>query len=116
MVLYDAALGLPDDVPIILTDALAQTDAESSLVLPFLDFVAQRGAPLIPFVLQIDAAENRKRLTDPARVDTGKLTDADVLEDLRARHTLLHLPGAQLLDVTNLTPYQAAENIAQALP
>ncbi len=71
---------------------------------------------MIPFVLQIDAAENRKRLTDPARVDTGKLTDADVLEDLRARHTLLHLPGAQLLDVTNLTSYQAAENIAQALP
>ncbi len=107
-VIYDAALGLPKDVPIILTDAVAQTDAESPLVVPMLDFVAARCAQLIPFVLAIEANENRRRLSDPARIGSGKLTDADVLDDLRSRHSLLHLPEARVLDVTHLTANAAA--------
>ncbi|CTQ51158.1 hypothetical protein [Jannaschia donghaensis] len=109
--LYDAALSLPADVPLILTDALAQTDRHSSLVEPTLRLVRRRRAALMAFVLQIELAENRRRLSDPARHDGYKLTDTATLDDLRTRHALLHLPGARTIDVTTLSAAQAAKRI-----
>ena len=115
-VMYDAALLLPADVPLILTDALAESDRHSKLVTPTLTLAKARGADLLPFVFNISPAENLRRLTDPARRDTGKLTDAAVLTDLRDKHRLLQLPGTQTIDVTDLSPAQAAAEIQARLP
>ncbi len=106
---------LSDGVPIILTEAVAQSDAEFPFVVPMLEFVARRGEPLILFVLQIAADENRKRLADPERVGAGKLTIEEILDELRAKHTLLHLPRARVMDVTMVSPAHAASKMAQAL-
>ncbi|MEJ6391722.1 hypothetical protein V8J82_00560 [Gymnodinialimonas sp. 2305UL16-5] len=110
-VMYEAALGLPADVPLILTDALAETDAKGPLIEPTIQLAKDRGAQLVPFVLRIDPEENMRRLTDPARDGTGKLTDAAMLRDLHATHRLLRLPGGLDLDVTDLSAGAAAEVI-----
>lgn len=114
-VLYEAALDVAPEIPLILTDALASTDAGSPLIEPTKALVKARRAQLVPFVLSIDEAENIRRLTNSARDGTGKLTDAAVLQDLRGRHDLLRLPGAVDLDVTQLTAQEAAEWIAETV-
>ena len=108
-VLFDAALTLPPDVPIVLTDALS--DDDHHLAAPSLDLARQRKAPFVPVVLDLDPDENSRRLTVLARSEGGKLTDAAILEDIRAQERLLRLPGAYDLDVTDLSPQEAASRI-----
>lgn len=63
----------------------------------------------------IAEAENLRRLSTPERVGTGKLIDGAILRDLRARHEILRLPGAQEVEVTDLSAQAAAEAIAGLL-
>ena len=114
-VIYRAALTMPPDVPLIVTDALAASDAVSPLITSTLTLAVQRDSDVIPIVLDISAAENARRLTDPSRIGSGKLTDRAVLQSLRDAHALLHLPGAIVFDVTDLSAEQAAHLIADAL-
>ena len=114
-VLYDAAVGLPPEAPLILTDALAQTDVHRALWQSTQRLAHARGAPLRPVLLQIDLQENLRRLTDPRRADWDKLTDPARLEDLRRDHALLQLPDAFVLDVTELSPDAAAAEIEAAI-
>ncbi|MEO0917923.1 MAG: AAA family ATPase, partial [Pseudomonadota bacterium] len=62
-VILRAALTLPSHVPIILTDALSDSEADYALFKPTLDFAKDRAAPLRAVVLEIDEAENLARLT-----------------------------------------------------
>ena len=110
--IHAAALTLPDDVPLIVTDALASTD--DALFAPTRALAQARGAPLICFILDITSEENRARLTDPRRTGS-KLTDVSILDDLRTRHELLQPDGAIALDVTNQSPDDAATLIIQAM-
>ncbi len=111
-VTYRAAESLPADTPLILTDALASSDAGTNLIEPTKALAAARGAPLWPVILGISNEENRRRLCDPARDGTGKLVDPAILDDLRQTHSLLRLPGVWDLDVTHLEASEAAARIA----
>lgn len=110
-VILNAALELPKRVPVILTDALSDSEEDLVLFQPTLEFAAQRNARLYTIILQVDEAENLARLTHPDR-GRFKLTEPDVLTDLRMRLTLLEPEGAYRLDVTDLTAEAAALRIA----
>lgn len=114
-VLYEAAVGLPPEVPLILTDALAQSDAGTDLIDRSLALARAREAEFVPILLTISEAENIRRLEDPARLGSGKLMDPSILRDQRKRHEVLRLPGVWEVDVTDLSAQDAADQIATRL-
>ena len=114
--IFAAARDLPDHVALVMTDALADSDADKALFAPTQKLAHDRGADLLPITLEIDAVENRKRLTDPTRQARSKLMDPIVLAELRAKHRLLRPSGAITVDVTALKPNAAALAILKSLP
>ncbi|WP_299653819.1 hypothetical protein [uncultured Tateyamaria sp.] len=102
---------LPSDVPIVLTDALADEPAAIPLFQPTLDLARDRNAPLHLFVLNLSVAENQRRLTDPSRLGSDKLTDANVLKTLRGKDKLFVQDSTRMLDVTNMSAQDAADRI-----
>ncbi|MGP6085961.1 AAA family ATPase [Antarctobacter jejuensis] len=114
-VIHAAARDLPGDVPLIVTDALADSDGDRALFGLTQELAKARGAELCAVTLMIDAEENRRRLVDPAREGGSKLTDPAVLDQLRATHRLLRPEGAVSVDVTTLSPEAAASAILAAL-
>ena len=111
-VLYEAARDLPADRPIVVTDALAETDRHGALFKKTAFLATSLDRPLRPVVLDITEDENLRRIRSPERAGTSKLQEPDVLRDLRARHRLMRLPGALLLDVSDLPAGSAADRIA----
>ncbi len=109
--LLDAARTLPGDVPIIVTNALADTPEDRKLLDPFLQLAADRQARMLHVVLDITLEENCRRLANPARAQHSKLTDPGYLKALRTEHQLLSPPGTHPLDVTQLDPTLAASHI-----
>jgi len=108
---FDHALRLPSEVPLVFTDALADQEADRAIFAPLLDFIARRDARFCPVTLILGAEENRRRLIDPTRAPFGKLTDPAVLDRLRDAHTLLRPEGAVSLAVDGLSPDAAAAAI-----
>ncbi|WP_208353615.1 hypothetical protein [Pseudaestuariivita rosea] len=102
---------LPPDVPIILTDALANEAEARPLFEPTVRLAKDRDARLFPFLLELSTDENQRRLTDPARAGGAKLMDVDVLQTLRRNERLFCPDGAVLMDVTDMTAQQAADFI-----
>ena len=113
--LCKAARDLPADRPIIVTDALAETDRHGALFDKTVRLAEATSRTLRAVVLDISADENIRRLTSPARAGISKLRDPVVLRDLRARHELMHLLGALKLDVTQMPAATAADGIAEWL-
>ncbi|WP_299741876.1 hypothetical protein [uncultured Tateyamaria sp.] len=106
---------LPDDVPIVLTDALADEPAAKPLFQPTLDLARDRNAPLHLFVLDLSIDENQRRLSDPSRTGGDKLTDGDVLKTIRSREKLFVPTSAIVLDVTKLSAQSAADKVCMHL-
>ncbi|MEO1364182.1 MAG: nucleoside kinase [Pseudomonadota bacterium] len=102
---------LPADVPMVLTDALAQEPEAGPLFRPTVALARDRAAPLLPFVLELSLEENQRRLTDPSRLGGAKLTDVDVLFTLRQKSGLYLPTDAIVLDVTTLSADDVAEVI-----
>jgi len=102
------AQSLPDEVPVILTDALADEPAAIPLFQPALDLARNRNDPLSTFVLDLALEENQRRLTDPSRRGGDKLMDADVLRTIRASNRLFLPKGSVTLDVTEMSATDAA--------
>ncbi len=102
------AKALPAQVPIVLTDALADEPAADPLFQPTKDLAKARGARLLAVVLDLSIDENLRRLTDPSRHGRSKLTDPDILRNIRARDRLFVPEGGKVIDVTTQSPQQAA--------
>lgn len=109
------ARALPPDIPIVLTDALAEEPAAIPLFQPTLDLARDRGATLKCFVLDLTLDANLMRLTDPGRSGRAKLRDAEVLREIRAKERLYLPEGAMVLDVSNLSVADAAARIIRLL-
>ncbi|MBO9445238.1 hypothetical protein [Ruegeria sp. R14_0] len=113
--IYEAALTLGPDIPVIFTDALEESSADRELIAPTLEFARKRGGRLQPFMLQLSEQENLRRLCDPERQGRGKLMEPDVLMNFRRDLTLLRLDGVIEISVDKRTPKEAARAIADAL-
>lgn len=108
---FDHALDLPADVPIIFTNALAETPEDRALFAPFAEFARQRDARMMAVTLEISGSENEARLTDPKRIGRGKLMDISILRSHRVKLALLRPEGAIDLTVDGLTAEEAADQI-----
>jgi hypothetical protein len=106
----DFAAQLPATEPLILTDALANFDYDRRLFDDCRVLAERRSARLVAAILSCDHAENERRLVSAGRRELHKLTDVEVLADLRSRYTLLRPAGIDLIeiDVTALTDEEAA--------
>ncbi|WP_171129226.1 MULTISPECIES: nucleoside kinase [unclassified Ruegeria] len=109
--IFDHARRLPKDVPIVLTDALADEPAALPLFQPTLDLANDRNAPLYLFVLDSSVEENQRRLRDPSRKGGAKLMDANVLASIRQTDTLFVPDEAVVLDVSKMAAQAAANEI-----
>ncbi|MDW3222230.1 MAG: hypothetical protein R8G34_04980 [Paracoccaceae bacterium] len=107
-VVLDHAKDLPADVAIVLTDALADEPAARPLYQPAVDLARARKASLYSCILDLDGEENRRRLIDPSRAGGTKLMDADTLRTIRECDRLFVPEGAFTLDVTAMSPHEAA--------
>ncbi len=97
----------------LFTDALSDDEFDSRAFNDYATLAADRGARFVAVVLDCSMEENLKRLTRAGRSKAHKLTDPDVLMDLRSRHVLLKGKCDQLieLDVTALGADEAAREI-----
>lgn len=105
---------LPDDTKLIFTDALADDTYCRGLFDDVRSLATDKCASLTSVILEIEASENIRRLTDTARAPLRKLRDPDVLHHLRQTEQLLEGPADQTLhlDVTTLSAQDAADTLA----
>ncbi|MDP9628213.1 MAG: AAA family ATPase [Ensifer adhaerens] len=98
----------------LFTDALSDDAFDSRAFEDYVALASERSARFVAVVLDCSIEENLKRLTRAGRSKVHKLTDPQVLIDLRGRHALLKGKCDQLieLDVTNLGADEAADAIA----
>jgi len=107
------AAQLAPDVPIVLTDALADDAGDVALFDEYLALAHKRSARLVAVILDCDAEENIRRLMQAGRTEQHKLTRPDVLRGLRDKYVLLRPGGVEKieLDVTRLSAEGAASAI-----
>lgn len=98
----------------LFTDALSNDEFDSRAFDDYATLAAARGARFVAVVLDCSVEENLKRLTRAGRARAYKLTDPQVLMDLRRRHVLLKGKSDLLIefDVTDLGADEAAREIA----
>jgi len=80
--------------------------------------VESKGGEVVFVNLYCDSAELEKRLTDPARGKFGKLTSLELFRELNSNGTFDtpdNVPDRISVDITNITPLEAAQKIATEL-
>lgn len=104
----------------IFTDFQTATEKGVSVAAEYAAAARRRGCAFIPVVLTCGEAENERRMRWPKRLGLveagmGMLVDTDVLKRFRRRRELYRFQGSEqlVLDVTDITPAQAAEKIMQ---
>ncbi len=114
---FEHVARLPPDIPIVMTDALAEHPDDIKMFNEYRALSSRRGARLVPVVLQCTPEENRRRLRAAGRGELLKLVDAAVLDDLRAKYELLRpagLPSVEL-GVDGLSAADAATALFRAI-
>jgi thymidylate kinase len=110
---FEYAARLAPGTHLVLTDALADMASDRAVFDDCLELAKMRGAKLIAVVLECEEEENLRRLTAAGRAEQFKLTDGEVLRDLRAKYRLLRPTDVTCidLDVSALPPREAAAAI-----
>jgi hypothetical protein len=107
---YDSLLGRPPSEVFVLTNALCSANLrEVEAWRHVVDLAIARQVPLIPVILEIEPAENVRRLQSADRIGR-KLTDPAVLRSYFDQERLLcpDVPETCTFDVTRLSPEEAA--------
>ena len=77
------------------------------------------GRPFLPICVICDIEENQRRISTHERKisETTKLTNPDTLKSIRSQHELYYFNSVEVytLDVTYLTPTEAAERILERI-
>jgi predicted kinase len=112
-IVFDRATHLPGSTPILLTIAPGRDRNWGEEWQDAIRRLADaRGVPLYGVHLRCAPAELARRIADPGRAGTRKLTDAAVLADGAERPVLLdHCDRRFDLDITALSAAEAAEAI-----
>ena len=115
--IFDEAVSLPPEVPIVLTDALADDDHDRAMFEDVRGLAARRGTQLVAVVLGCSEEENIRRIVSLERAALKKLTDIEVIKSLRAGYRLLRSEGCPCidLDVSALSANDAAAAIEASL-
>lgn len=114
----DYAARLPAEAALVFTDALSDDEFDTARFDEYRQLAARRSASLVAVIFDCDPIENARRLVAPGRAEQRKLVKPEVLARMRETYRL-HRPGDLPLielDVTALSPGQAAEEILSRLP
>jgi len=117
-VVFDAIVELADPAfNFVLTNVLLDDDeADHEWFRKVATMASEREGKLLPVRLLCDLAENKRRVTSPDRAQRLKMVDPDALDRLhRDRKVLVPAhPDTMTLDVTELSPDDAAVRIVKA--
>ena len=104
----------------IFTDFQTNNESGTSVAKEYQSAAKWRGCAFVPVNLTCQVAENERRIRSAERLDLvargkGMLTDCEILRKYRATSEIyqFHCPEALSLDVTKLSPSQAANQILQ---
>ncbi len=115
-VLPDVEKTVRNDVPVILTNALhSEVMPHLKIFEDFRNAARNAHAPFFPVLLTCDREENARRIQFPERIALQKPTDPRVLDNTDEDFTLIRPPFSDSLDVTNLSPAEAALAIANMI-
>ena len=99
----------------LLVDFQSDNELGRSVAREYQSASLASGRPFFPIIITCDIDENRRRIAAPERINGGtlKLHSVEILEDLRARCELFHFNVDEEihLDITHLSPTQAAKSI-----
>ncbi|CAK1363973.1 unnamed protein product [Cercospora beticola] len=100
---------------VVFTDYQSKNELSSAVGAEYKDAALRAGRVFIPVVLHCDQSENLKRAVSTERQESGttKLTDVEILAELRAEHVMLTFdqPTQLGLDVSELSPSVAARKL-----
>ena len=102
---------------LIFTFAFEKT-VRAEFVPNVVKLVESQGEEVIFVNLYCDSAELERRLTDPAREKFSKLTSLSLFRELNSNGTFdtpKNIPNRLAVDITNITPADAAKRIATEL-
>ena len=102
---------------LIFTFAFEKTVREE-FVPNVVKLVESEGGEVVFVNLYCEAAELERRLTDPAREKFGKLTSLELFRQLNSNGTFDtpdNFPDRISVDITNISPLEAAQKIATEL-
>ena len=102
---------------VIFTFAFEKTVREE-FVPNVVKLVESKGGEVVFVKLYCDTAELERRLTDPAREKFGKLTSLELFRELNSNGTFEtpnNVPDRISVDITNITPLEAARKITTEL-
>lgn len=102
---------LPDDLPLIFTVCQSDRAPDPGARAAIAALARARASHFFEVILEVEEAENLRRLAAPGRAAQRKLTDPGVLSEMRRTRRLSGAgePGVRQLDVTALAPAEAAE-------
>ena len=114
---FTTAIKLPPSVPILLTNANANTSFGRENWAAIKDMAKLRASVLCNILLDCSIEENNRRLQSPDRARMRKLIDPEALARSREKAELLAEDGDHLLrlDVTELMPEETAHRIEEWL-
>ena len=114
---FEYALKLAPQIPLVLTDALADIPSDRAVFDGYRELARARGAELVCVVLDCSHEENARRIVAPGRSEQYKLASGSALAELRRQYTLLRAPDLETIecDVTTLDPDAAAAAIVARL-
>jgi hypothetical protein len=109
-VVFEYAVKVSFGTPIVCTNALADIPSDRAHFDAYRELARKREAQLVPVMLSCELEENIRRLTETGRSHLLKLTNADVLRDVRGNYQL-YRPGDLMcidLDVSELSAQASA--------
>ncbi|KAI1068561.1 hypothetical protein LB507_004246 [Fusarium sp. FIESC RH6] len=120
-VIFDTIVNSPDTKNSILlfTDFQSNDDIGRSVLAEYLNFADRQGSIIIPITLTCSREENLRRLVSDEREAYGKLTNPELVGNLRDSSEIYqwpdHHPSLLVLDVTELSVAEAVLAIVEHL-
>lgn len=114
-VVHEATLAAPPSLSHVFTNWLPDDPENAALVDRLRELARHRGARFVPVWMSASAAALTARVSSPGRAERSKLVDPDVLPELLAMPELPVPADALVVDMSETTPAQAAEQIVATL-
>lgn len=113
-IVLEAAAAAPRSLSHVMTSWLTDDESAEVHVQRLRSLAHTRGATFVPVWLRAGEETLLARVDAPGRAERGKLTDASLLQQILAVPTLPAPEDAIELDLSHLTPEQAAEQVLAA--
>ena len=112
-VAFQRAAEIPNSIPIVMTNAYADTDWGNENWDAIVGLARKRGAELFLVILDCSLEENIRRAQFTDRENLGKLRDPSAIAEMRSGRTLLSRDADHLLfiDNTSVPPAACAKQI-----